>query len=84
MIFRYLFPKMVNINKHCGLSTATLKTNRQIHQEASSVMYGESTFIASVRLNSIWPQSKEWQREPTKNQKSEGYTVRDLSQYSTH
>jgi hypothetical protein len=58
-----------------GIKVAILKTNRQIYQEASSVLYGESRFQAVIRLHAIELQGKVWTREPTAKNRANDYSV---------
>jgi hypothetical protein len=64
MIFRYLFPEVVSAYKSHGVKVAVLKTNRQLYQEASSVLYGESLFKAFIHIDCIGIQGRQWYREP--------------------
>ncbi|KAH5203302.1 hypothetical protein HBH68_110330 [Parastagonospora nodorum] len=64
MVFRYLFPEEVSNYRDHGVEVAILKANRQIHQEASSVLYGESYFETEVHPHSIKLQGKQWKRDP--------------------
>jgi hypothetical protein len=75
MVFRYLFPKVMPSHKSHDVKVAILKTNRQIHQEASSVLYSESRFQAVIRLNAIELQGKFWSREPVVQNQDNDYSV---------
>lgn len=74
MVFRYLFPDVVS-PYHCRFNVAVLKLNRQIYQEASSVLYDERWFQVAVDESSISLQGKVWNREPSRRSKSSDYTV---------
>jgi hypothetical protein len=78
MIFRYLFPKTVPSRRPHGVAVALLKTNRQIYQEASSVLYSESRFEARIRPMSIELQGKVWHREPVAKNLMDDYSVGNI------
>ncbi|KAH8732837.1 hypothetical protein GQ44DRAFT_668315 [Phaeosphaeriaceae sp. PMI808] len=60
MIFRYLFPKVVQAAGGPNIETAILKTCRQLNQEASSVFYGETLFEAQINRWGLFLQGKIW------------------------
>lgn len=76
-ISRYIFPNAFSFEgggakllgggwtspKHIA-HAAILKTNRQINQEACSILYGESEFKVLVRQNSINAPGKCWDPRP--------------------
>ncbi|KAF2831351.1 hypothetical protein CC86DRAFT_342108 [Ophiobolus disseminans] len=74
MIFRNLFPKVVASREH-EVKAAILKTNRQINEEASSVLYGESVFEVYVQANLIEIMGKVWNRH--------AHTQNEYHDYST-
>jgi hypothetical protein len=90
MVFRHLFPKVVASRKDGRIKTAILKTNRQINEEASSVLYGESHFSAFIRPYEIQIQGKAWRVKPatqTKRGRQYGdnfFIVDNLSDSSAH
>lgn len=77
MILRYLFPSTLSHDIR-GVKTAILKINRQLHQEASSVLYGESTFTAVVRSDFITILGKTWHREPLMKNKDSKFSAKDV------
>lgn len=70
MIFAYLFSAVVVPLQRPDVGV--LRTNRQIYQEASSVLYGESEFTASVSASQVVLRGKEWSRESNSKSKKPG------------
>jgi hypothetical protein len=62
-IYRYLFPAVVPTHHH-NVKVGILKTNRQIYQEASSVLYGESQFQVTVKSSSVSFRGKTGSHQP--------------------
>ncbi|KAF2132721.1 hypothetical protein P153DRAFT_393684 [Dothidotthia symphoricarpi CBS 119687] len=64
MTFRYLFPEVIDVSTEGTkrVRSAILKVNRQIHEEASSVLYGELQFKATVSSTYIHFLGKYWFR----------------------
>jgi hypothetical protein len=60
MVYREIFPKV--INSSIDVRGAILKVDRQTNADASSVLYGESTFHAQVSPDGILLQGKSRQR----------------------
>jgi len=83
IIFRYLFPDEVSNDKEHGVEVAIMKANRQIHQEASSVLYGECYFEIEVHPHSIKLQGKQWKRNPPAKS-TENYSLDTLLSRSSH
>lgn len=77
MVFRCLFPPEVQSYRH-NVKVAILKVNRQIYQEASSVLYDEHYFQATVGERTIHLQGKEWTRDPARFNKTGDYTVSSM------
>ncbi|CAA9957496.1 Retinal domain containing protein [Pyrenophora teres f. maculata] len=63
MVFRYIFPAEIPHRHIPKVSPAILKVNRVINQEASSVLYGESTFHVNIDCEKISMQNKVWSRK---------------------
>jgi hypothetical protein len=82
MIFRYLFPDVIPAEKlraqGQGVKVAILKVSRQIYQEASSILYGESIFRAVIRPTGIDIQGRTWDRTPTVRNKEDDYSADNL------
>jgi hypothetical protein len=82
MIFRYLFPDVIPAEKlraqGQGVKVAILKVSRQIYQEASSILYGESIFRAVIRPTGINIQGRTWDRTPTVRDKEDDYSADNL------
>lgn len=57
VIYRHVFPKEVLPGSHhhfaSNVKVAVLKLNRLIYSEASSVLYGEATFLATLQGNTL-------------------------------
>ncbi|KAF2682461.1 hypothetical protein K458DRAFT_370346 [Lentithecium fluviatile CBS 122367] len=65
MVFRYILPAKVESAYHSrthekDIDTTVLKLNRQLHSEASSVLYGETLFHATVGYWGIYFMTKKW------------------------
>ncbi|KAL6711999.1 hypothetical protein ACN47E_003042 [Coniothyrium glycines] len=52
-----------------------MRVNRQIFREASSILYGESTFKAHISSSYVMLQAKRWYREPHFEDKNNDYTI---------
>jgi hypothetical protein len=80
MIFRYLFPDVIATNKVTkrNVKVAILKTSRQIYQEASSILYGESIFQAEVDYLSIELQGQQWDRTPRARDEEDDYSANNV------
>lgn len=73
MIFRYLIPKDIYHGRE--VQSAILYVSRQVHQEVSSVLYGESHFEASIDEEGIYLLNKSWNRTPIGTSKTHNYSV---------
>jgi hypothetical protein len=63
MIYRYVLPPVIQATHNTQTSIASLlRTSRTINQEASSVLYGETQFQASVSRSTIQLQGRSWWR----------------------
>ena len=71
MIFRYIFPNEVTVNKmyrfyrnrvssSSNVDKSVLMLNRQLYEEASSVLYGETVFHATISAESIFYMGTRW------------------------
>jgi hypothetical protein len=62
MILRYLFPDIVGSSCYDvkDVKVAILKANRQLYQEASSVLYGEVRFMAFIRAGVVRIFGRTW------------------------
>jgi hypothetical protein len=80
MIFRYLFPDVISTNTATRreVKVAILTANRQIYQEASSVLYGESIFQAKVDYLGIELQGREWNWTPRTRNDEDDYSANNL------
>jgi hypothetical protein len=73
MIFRCLFPK--DVGKDHRVKVAILKTNRQLNQEASSGLYGESIFEATIEPGGVTFRGQKWKRDATVPNKSTDHSM---------
>jgi hypothetical protein len=68
MIYRYIFPDFIPCANPCDnnkiheTNAAILRVNKQISQEASSVLYGELQFHARITPTTITVLGKTWHR----------------------
>ncbi|KAF1912391.1 hypothetical protein BDU57DRAFT_522620 [Ampelomyces quisqualis] len=75
MVFRYLFPAVISDSSNSSVSVAILKTNRQLFQEASSVLYGESVFKAFISPRHVGFRGCAWYYTPIKKNKANDYSL---------
>ncbi|KAJ4355307.1 hypothetical protein N0V95_003062 [Ascochyta clinopodiicola] len=70
MIFRYLFPNVIKYERLYrgdpdAPHTAVLFVNRQFHEEAALLLYGESKFEVKIWPTYMYLFGKRWDREST-------------------
>ncbi|KAJ4987386.1 hypothetical protein SVAN01_07124 [Stagonosporopsis vannaccii] len=67
MIFRYLFPKVVPVSGLTNNAGAVLRVNRAFHSAASSIVYDELQFKASVDHSVITLLGRLWETDGVNN-----------------
>jgi hypothetical protein len=74
MIYRHLFPPVINVKEKLD-NVGILKVNRQIHAEASAVLYEQCHFKASIGGDMILLQNQSWYRRPVRKRSDNDYSI---------
>jgi hypothetical protein len=78
MVYRHLFPQVFHARLSPRVNAAILKTNRQLSQEASAVLYDESIFKVSINARRIEFRGSAWDYVPFSKNKANKYSVEAL------